>query len=186
MTQRSLYPKIVPLAPGTYRLNVMAKDVVGGNLGSWEQAITVPRLDPDKLTSSTIILADQIEPVATRSIGTGPFVIGSSKVRPRIGDTFKREEKLWIYCKFYNFSADDGNKPMGQVQYEITKNGSNEKIIDYTEDVSQVPGASASQVTIEKGLPLTNLAPGQYTLRLKVTDKNRNQVLTPTAQFTVT
>ena len=184
--RKSLYAKIVPLAPGTYRLNVVAKDVVGGNLGSWEQALTVPRLDPDKLTSSTIILADQIEPVPMRSIGTGQFVIGSSKIRPRIGDTFKRDEKLWIYCKFYNFSADDGNKPVGEVQYEITKNGSNEKVIDYTEDVSQLPGASASQVTIEKGLPLTNLAPGQYTLRLKVTDKNRNQVLTPTAQFTVT
>jgi len=39
---------------------------------------------------------------------------------------------------------------------------------------------------IEKGYSLKDLAPGQYTLRLKITDKNRNQVLTPSAQFTVT
>jgi len=52
--------------------------------------------------------------------------------------------------------------------------------------VGQIPGASASQVTIEKLLPLNTLVPGQYTLRLKVTDKNRNQTLTPSVQFTVT
>jgi len=41
-------------------------------------------------------------------------------------------------------------------------------------------------VTIEKLLPLKDLVPGQYTIRIKVTDKNRNQILTPSAQFTVT
>jgi len=30
------------------------------------------------------------------------------------------------------------------------------------------------------------MAPGQYTLKLKVLDKNRNQTLTPTTKFTVT
>ena len=93
---------------------------------------------------------------------------------------------MWIYLKLYNFSPDESNRPAGQIQYEIVKNGSNEKVIDYTEDVSELPGATSSQVTIEKGLPLNNLAPGSYTLRLKVTDKNKNQVLTPSAQFTVT
>jgi len=188
MSQRkSLYQKSIPLAPGTYRLNVVAKDVVGGNMNNYEVALTVPRLDPEKLASSTLILADLIEPVPTRSIGTGQFVIGSSKVRPRVGETFKREEKMGIYLKIYNFAGDDTtHKPQGQVDYELVKNGSNQKIFEFSEDVSTLPNASASQVTIEKLLPLKDLQPGQYTLKLKITDKNRNQVLTPSAQFTVT
>ena len=40
-------------------------------------------------------------------------------------------------------------------------------------------------ITVEKILPLKNLQPGSYELRMKVTDKIRNQVLTPSAQFTV-
>jgi hypothetical protein len=40
-------------------------------------------------------------------------------------------------------------------------------------------------VTVEKLLPLMTLEPGQYTLKMKVTDKNRDQVLTPSANFTV-
>ena len=184
---KSIYQRTIPLAPGTYRLNVMAKDVVGGNLSNYEVAVTVPRLDADKLSSSTLILADLIEKVPSKSIGTGQFVIGSTKVRPRMDDVFKHDEKMGIYLKLYNFGVEEGTHlPSGQVEYEVVKNGTNERIFNFTEDVGQIPGASTSQVTIEKLLPLNTLVPGQYTLRLKVTDKNRNQTLTPSVQFTVT
>ena len=103
-----------------------------------------------------------------------------------MGNTFKRDEKMGIYLKAYNFEADDKTrKPAGEVEYQLTKNGSNEKIFDFSEDVTKIPNASASQITIEKLLPLKDLAPGQYTLHLKITDQKRNQVLTPSAQFTV-
>jgi GWxTD domain-containing protein len=185
--RKSVYNKTVPLAPGTYRFNVVAKDVVGGNLNSYEVALVVPRMDGEKLTASNIVLADLIEHVPTKSIGMGQFVIGTSKVRPRVDDIFKREEKMGIYFKIYNFGTDGENRiPEGEVSYEVTKNGTNEKIFETSEDVSQIPGASANQVTIEKLLPLKDLAPGQYTLRVKITDKFRKQVLTPSAQFTVT
>jgi GWxTD domain-containing protein len=184
---KSIYQRTIPLAPGTYRLNVSAKDVVGGNLSVYEVAVTVPRLDPDKLSSSTLILADLMEKVPSKSIGTGQFVIGSTKVRPRMDDVFKHDEKMGIYLKLYNFGVEEGTHlPSGQVEYEVVKNGTNERIFNFTEDVGQIPGASTSQVTIEKLLPLNTLVPGQYTLRLKVTDKNRNQTLTPSVQFTVT
>lgn len=183
---KSIYQKTIPLMPGTYRLNVVAKDVVAGNLNNYEIALTVPKLDEDKLASSSLVLADLIEKVPTKSIGAGPFVIGDSKVRPRMGNTFKRDEKMGIYLKAYNFEADDKTrKPAGEVEYQLTKNGSNEKIFDFSEDVTKIPNASASQITIEKLLPLKDLAPGQYTLHLKITDQKRNQVLTPSAQFTV-
>ena len=68
----------------------------------------------------------------------------------------------------------------------MVKNGTNEKIFEFSEDIAKLPGASAQQVTIEKLLPLQTLEPGQYTLKMKVTDKNRNQTLTPSATFTVT
>ncbi len=188
MAQRkSIYNKSVPLAPGTYRLNVVAKDVVGGNLNSYEIAIIVPRMDGEKLTASNIVLADLIEHVPTKSIGMGQFVIGTSKVRPRVDDVFKREEKMGIYFKIYNFGTDGENRiPEGEVSYEVTRNGTNEKIFEISEDVAKIPGASANQVTVEKLLPLKDLLPGQYTLRVKITDKFRKQVLTPSAQFTVT
>ena len=183
----SIYQKNIPLPPGTYRLNVVVKDIVGGNMNNYETALNVPHVDNEKLMSSTIVLADLIEKVPTRSIGVGQFVIGTTKVRPRVTESFKRDEKMGIFLKLYNFGPDEKTqKPSGQIEYQVVKNGSNEKIFEFTEDIASLPGASASQVTVEKLLPLQNLTPGQYTLKLKITDKNRNQTLTPSAQFTVT
>jgi hypothetical protein len=156
-------------------------------MNNYEVALQVPRVETEKLSSSSLVLADLIEKVPTRSIGTGQFVLGGSKVRPRVNDVFRRDEKMGIYLKIYNFGPDEKTqKPNGQIEYEVVKSGTNEKIFDFTEDIATLPNASAAQVTIEKLLPLKSLAPGQYTIRLKITDKNRNQTLTPSAQFTVT
>ncbi|MGA2155404.1 MAG: GWxTD domain-containing protein [Bryobacteraceae bacterium] len=184
---KSIYQKPLPLQPGTYRLNVVSKDLTAGNMNNYEVAITVPRLDPDKASTSSVMLADIIEKVAMKSIGTGQFIIGESKVRPRMDDVFKHEEKMGIYFKVYNLGADQTtHKPAGSVEYELVRSGSNERIFDVTQDFNEIPDASASQMTIERFLPLKSLLPGQYTLRMKITDKNRNQTLTPSAKFTVT
>ena len=182
----SIYQKAVPLAPGMYRLNVVCKDVVGGGMTSYPMALNVPHYDEEKLSSSSLILADLIEKVPTKSIGSGQFVIGDTKVRPRLNDTFERNEKLGIYTQFYNFGPDEKTKkPSGSIQYEIMKSGVEKPVLDYTEEINTIPGSSAQQVTVEKLLPLMTLEPGQYTLKMKVTDKNRDQVLTPSANFTV-
>src|SRR5437899_1913422 len=178
----SLYQKSIPLAPGMYRLNVVVKDIVGGNMNNYETALNVPHFDDEKLASSSLIFADVMEKVPTRSIGTGQFVVGSSKVRPRIDNTFRHDEKMGIYLQLYNFGPDEKTqKPSGSIEYEVTKNGTNEKIFEFSEEIAKMPDASAQQVTIEKLLPLQTLKPGQYTLKMRVTDRNRNQTLTPSA-----
>jgi GWxTD domain-containing protein len=184
---KAIYQNAVPLPPGNYRLNVVAKDVVGGNMNNYEVAIAVPRYDDEKLGMSSIILADQIEKVPTKNIGAGQFVIGTSKVRPRLSESFSRDERMGIYLSLYNFGPDEKTqKPSGTIEYEVVKQGTNEKILEFSEDVTAIAGASATQVTVEKLLPLKTLEPGAYTLKMKVTDKLRNQTLTPTANFNVT
>ncbi len=183
-TGASVYQKSIPLPPGTYRLNIVVKDIYGGTMNNKELVLNVPRFDDETLGMSSMILADQIEKVPTRSIGTGQFVIGSTKVRPRLSETFTRDEKMGIYMKFYNFQADEKtNKPSGSIQYEVVKTGSDKKVFEFSEEVSSTGG---TEVTVEKLLPLKSLEPGQYKLKMKVTDKLRNQTLTPSATFTVT
>ncbi len=186
MTGSQIFSKTIPLAPGTYRLNIVAKDVVGNTMNNFEMALNVPHYDEDQLGSSSLILADELERVPTKSIGAGQFVIRSSKVRPRVGDVFKQEETMGIYTEFYNIGMDDKTKkPEGTVEYDVV-NASNQTVLSQTEDIAAIPNASAFLVTIEKKLPLKSLAPGKYTLKLKFTDKLKNQSLTPSAQFTVT
>ena len=179
----SVYQKSVPLAPGTYRLNLVVKDVYGGNMNNYEMVLNVPRHEDELLTASSVVLADQIEKVDTRSIGSGPFVVGTTKVRPRVNETFNRDEKMGIFVKLYNFQTDErSNKASGSVQYEVMKKGGDQKIFEFSEEVGANTG---TDFTVEKLLPLKTLEPGQYTLRMKVTDKLRNQTITPSATFTV-
>jgi hypothetical protein len=182
----SIYQKEIPLAPGMYRLNVVCKDITGGNMTTYPMALNVPHFDDEKLASSSLILADLIEKVPTRSIGTGQFVIGDTKVRPRLTDTFERNEKLGIYTQFYNFVPDEKTKkPNASIEYDITKTGGTQSVLHYSEEVTAIPGYSSQQVTVEKLLPLQSLEPGQYTLNMKVVDRNSKQTLTPTANFTI-
>ena len=81
----SVYGKSVSLPPGMYRLNVVAKDVVGGNMNNYEVALNVPRYDDETLASSTLVLADLLEPVPTRNIGAGQFVVRNHQGAPARG-----------------------------------------------------------------------------------------------------
>ncbi len=186
MNGSQIYSKRIPLPPGTYRLNVVAKDTVANTVNNYEQAVVVPHYDEDQLAASSVILADELERVPTNSIGTGQFVIRSSKVRPRINDIFKQNETMGIYTEFYNFGMDQKTKkPDGTITLDVV-DAQNKVVLSETEDLTKIQNASPFLVTVEKKLPLRTLTPGKYTLKMTVTDKLRNQSLSPTAQFTVT
>jgi GWxTD domain-containing protein len=186
MNGSQIYSKRVPLAPGTYRLNIVAKDTVGNTMNTYEMALNVPHYEEDQLASSSVILADQLERVPTNSIGTGQFVIRSSKVRPRIANVFKQDETMGIYTEFYNLGMDEKTKkPEGKIEYEVI-DSDNKVVMSQTEDVSGIQNASPFLVTVEKKVSLKSLPPGRYTLKLKMDDKLKNQSVTPSAQFTVT
>ena len=185
--QRSIYQQSVPLAPGRYRLNIVAKDTVAGNMNNFEIALDVPHFEEEKLASSSLIIADTIEKLPTRSIGGGMFSIGDTKVRPRVGEKFGRNEKMGIYLQVYNFSPDEKTrKPSGSIDYEIVRAGTSEKVLEFSEDISKLPNSSASQVTVEKLLPLQALAAGNYTLKVKALDQKANQNVLQQSNFTVT
>jgi GWxTD domain-containing protein len=178
----SVYQRAFFLAPGWYRLNVVARDVNGGNTNNVELALHVPQFEPGKLAASNIILADLIEKVPSRTVGSGQFVLGALKVRPRVSRSFQRGERMGIYFQVYEMA---GGRPNGTLEYQVIRNGSSLPILDFTEEISSLPDASAQQVTVEKMLPLARLELGEYTLKIVITDRNRNRALTPTATFSV-
>jgi GWxTD domain-containing protein len=183
----SLYQKPLTLPPGRYRLEVISKDVVGETMSTYRVVMEVPQFDDERLASSSLILADRIERVPMRSLGMGQFVIGSSKVRPRITEEFRQDERLGIYLQVYNLGEDDSTaEPQGSVTYQVARlDQPSELLLDFTEQISQIRGATSKQMIVEKLLPLKSLDPGEYRLSLKVNDSVRQETLTPTKTFKV-
>lgn len=178
-----VYWQGLPLRAGMYRLDLVLKDIISGNMGTQRTALRVPRFDEETLAHSTLILADQLEKVSTRQIGKGQFVVGSTKVRPSVAERFNRAQKLGIYMQVYNLGTDDKtHKPQVKVEYALLKDS--KQVFQFQEDGGQIPGAS-NQVTLEKVLPLQGLEPGRYTLQVKVTDEINKQTISPTANFTI-
>ena len=180
---QSIYQKAVPLRPGLYRLDLVIKDVHSGNVGVINSRLAVPRYEDEKLEASTLILADQIEHVPAKQIGSGQFVLGSSKVRPKLDADFSTADKLGIYMQVYNFKSDEKtHKSSGAFQYTVRKGG--EQVMQFKE-TSEEMKQTGDQITIERLLPLATLAPGKYTLEINATDALSNQKISRTADFTV-
>jgi len=181
LTKKAVYQYAVPLHPGRYKLSLVLKDDQSGHMGSMEIGVVVPAFDDTKLSSSTLILADLLQPLPTSQVGTGPFVIGGTKVRPSVTRTFTRDQNLCIYMQVYNLGQDAlTHKPSLDVQYQLLKDG--KPLLDQAEDPARLKEAS-QQFTLEKQMPLKVLPPGRYTVQIKVTDKVKNQTVSPSDTF---
>jgi GWxTD domain-containing protein len=187
----ALYWKALPLKPGMYRMDVVVKDVNGDRMGTWSRSFRVPEYTEDKLASSTLIIADQMEKVATKTVGTGNFVIGTTKIRPRMGGAngqpppFKRAQKANFWVQVYGLSMDEQTKkPSADIEYEI-KNLSSQKAVVHMKETTSQLGNVGEQITLEKSLPLASLEPGLYQITIKVNDNVSKQIITPTAKFAV-
>lgn len=181
----SIYQKAVPLRPGLYRLDIVIKDLQSGNVGVVNTRLAVPRYDEEQLAVSSLILADQILRVPSREIGLGQFVLGASKVRPRMDSTFTSNEKLGIYLQIYNLKVDEvTQKTDATIEYVVRKG--NQDLMRFTESSAELQ-QTGQQLTIEKLMALGTLDPGKYQLKINVTDNVSKQTIpqSPTAEFTV-
>jgi GWxTD domain-containing protein len=186
-----IYGKSIPLHPGRYKLDVVVKDVNGDRMGTYSRGIVVPDFSDDKLANSSLILADQMEPVPTSSVGAGMFVIGTTKVRPRVagGDNkpavFKRGQKVNFWMQVYNLSVDEkAHKPSATFEYDIV-NATTNKAVVHAVDSSEKMGNLGDQVTLQKVVASANLDPGVYRIQIKVNDNISKQTVDPSATFQV-
>jgi GWxTD domain-containing protein len=189
----ALYWAALPMRPGLYRLNVVAKDVNGDKVGVFSKSYNVPDFsNEEKLSSSTLILADQLSQVPAREIGTGNFVIGTNRVRPRVAPTdgktpmsFKKEERVSFWMQVYNLGVDEQTKkPSATVEYQVVNTATNQPVVDLTESTAQM-GNVGEKLTLAKTLPPGKLVPGIYQVTIKVNDQVSKQTIAPTAKFAV-
>jgi GWxTD domain-containing protein len=189
----SVYWKAVPLRPGRYKIDIAVKDVNGDRKGVWSRGIQVPEYSDDKLSTSSLIVADVMEPVPTKDVSTGSFVIGLNKVRPRVAPAdgkpalFKRakDQKVNFWVQVYNLGVDGKtHKPSATFEYAIVNVATNKPVVQKTESTDTM-GNVGEQVTLQKSIASANLQPGVYRIDIKVNDNISKQTIDPSATFAV-
>jgi GWxTD domain-containing protein len=180
--RKSAYQKAVALAPGTYKVDVIVRDVASGATGVRHIALPVPRYDPQKLSTSTLVLAARLENLGDRP-AVGQFVIGQTKVIPNVAGIYRRGEPVGIYLQVYNAGIDQTTlRPSVDVDYALTKDG--KEVGKQTEDWHGMSDAG-QRLTLARLLDTRQMAAGEYELTIHIRDRVSGQTLTPSAKFTV-
>ena len=192
LDRKSIYWKALPLLPGLYRLDIAIKDVNNpDHVGIYGRGLNVPEFHDEKLATSSLILADQITPVDSHSIGAGSCVIGNLKVCPRVSANpllpvvFKRDQPFGFWMQVYNLGIDENSKTnLATVTYQIVDSANNDVLFQKELDSKDL-GPHSDQLTVEKMLPIAGLQPGKYKVVIRVNDTISKQEIAQSAPFVV-
>jgi len=192
LDRQSVYWKALPLLPGLYRLDIAIKDVNNpDHVGIYGHGLEVPTYHDENLATSSLILADQMNLVSSREIGSGNFVIGNTFIRPRVSSnpatpvSFKRSQQLNFWMQVYNLRIDDATKTnLATVTYQIIDSKTGTVVFEKQLESKDL-GAHSDQLTVEKTLPIAGLQPGRYKVTIKINDGISKQEIAQSAPFVV-
>lgn len=180
--RKSAYQKAVPLAPGTYKVDVIVRDVASGATGLKQLGFTVPRYDQEKLSTSTMILAAKLESLQDQP-AVGQFVIGTTKVIPNVSGVYHRGQPVGVYLQIYNAGIDQTTlRPSVDVEYALLKDG--KEVGKQAEDWRGLSD-SGQRLTLARLIDTRALPVGDYEVAIRIRDRVTGQSLSPSQKFSV-
>ena len=180
--RKSAYGKSVALPPGTYRVDVVVRDITSGATQIQRKGFTVPKYDAKQLATSTMVLAAKLQGLGDQP-SVGQFTIGQLKVIPNVARTYKRGDPLGVYMQIYNAGIDQTTlRPSVDVDYVVTKDG--KEIGKIKEDWRGLSDAG-QRLTLAKLLTTDRLTPGEYEISIRIRDHVSGQSLSPSEKFTI-
>ncbi|HEX8286445.1 MAG TPA: GWxTD domain-containing protein [Pyrinomonadaceae bacterium] len=180
--RKSVYQTAVALTPGTYKVDVVVRDVVSGNKGIVSKGFTVPKYDEKKLSTSTLILASTLRSTNERDIG-GRFIIGNAKVIPNLSGVYKKGQQVGVYLQVYNAQIDQTTlRPAVDVEYILMKGG--KEVLRQPENWEGLSD-SGQRLTLARLLPTDQIPAGNYEIKIRIKDRVGGQTLEPAGNFTI-
>jgi len=161
---------------------VIVRDIASGATGVRHVGFEVPKYDPAKLSTSTLVLAAKLEGLGDQP-AVGMFTIGNVKVIPNVSGTYHRGTPVGLYMQIYNAGIDQTTlRPSVDVEYALLKDA--KELGKQMEDWRGNSDAG-QRLTIARLIDSRGLAPGDYTAEVRVRDRVSGQSLVQTAKFTI-
>jgi len=194
------------LRPGEYEVFVAVKEKAVGQpqanaappkIGVMRHALTVPDFNAPELSTSSVIIANVIEPLAAplsaQQQQENPYTFGAMRVVPSPDLKLKKAGELQVLFWIYGTQQTAG-KPDVLVEYNFhQKTAEGEKYFNKTAPQPlnaetlppQFDVAAGHQLPGSLVVPLMSFPVGEYRLEIKVTDKVSGKTLTQNATFIV-
>lgn len=178
------------LKPGTYRAVLGLSDKEGKPVVMTSQPIELKGLSKEETGITRLVLTNDVHETETASVIGAPYAFGREKIVPKGDLTFTNKDNITYFLEVINPGLDSAtNAPKIQIKLELVQLDAKGKpvktipraLVDVqAAALSGTPGAG--QYAIFDGVPLgdmkTPLAPGDYTLRVKVYDQVKKQSYT--------
>lgn len=164
-----IYQKNIPLAPGRYKLTLVAKDIQGDRLSSREQAIAIPL--GEGLEISPVMLTDNILPLEEGEGLPDAFVVPAGlKIYPTTDGIFDAERSMGLYYEIYGFGRDSATgAPAITVIHRLLLD--DRPVYQEQMDLSSARATiSETRVTITRILSLKPFGPGRFSLEIEIED----------------
>jgi len=191
------------VSPGSYDVYVVAKEPdpkkkgdPPAKTGIVKQELTVPDLWNGELTTSSVILAERIDPLAAPLTPAQqeerPYALGNMEIVPAPGAKLSKKGELSVFLLIYNAKINESNSPDVTVEYNFynMQNGA-EKFFNKTNPQSlnaqTLPAGfdPAAGMTNGQTIPLASFPEGDYRLEIKITDKLATKSVTRDVKFSV-
>jgi GWxTD domain-containing protein len=156
--------EVLMVPPGDYRVVSYVRDRNRNRIGNAEFPLNVPDESSNQLSLSSVFLAAEI--LRSGLAEQRPFQFGAVRVIPSASTTFHQEESLKLYVEAYHAApGDDGTRRL-RVDFFVMRDG---------RLFMGVPASylrsDADPVGITGELPLRKCGPGDYVIRVRVTDE---------------
>jgi hypothetical protein len=163
-----------------------------------KQSLTVPELWNGELNTSSVIVAERIDPLPAplnaQQQGERPYALGAMEIVPAPSTKFTKKGELSTFVLIYNAKTDAQNKPDVVVEYNFYQksagketffNKTNPQPLNAQTLPPQFDFAAGHQLQSGQAVPLASFPAGEYRLEIKITDKLANKSLTRDVTFTV-
>ncbi len=180
---RKSFQKVLPLAPGIYKLDLIAKDLGSQKIGHLQQRLVLPVSVPEGLSLSSLVLSDTIVPAKEATLPS-PFVtVLGWKVYPVQGRRFHTGDRLGVYFEVYSFEVDQ-SRDLADLDISATiVNSRGEELIDGP--ATHLFSRFSDRVAAALVFPLEGIESGDYTLLLEVEDKIQQRNVRDRVRFKV-
>jgi len=169
------FQRFAALDPGRYKLTIVAKDVGSGRTGSRDHVIAISRPQRNLQTSS-LMLSDVLVPAAPTETLLDNFVISQYKVRPLVKLEISRTMPLGIYQEIYEFATDaNSGQPEITASVQIFKKGQAAEILNSSVSAQELSTRYIDRLLFAKTLRIPDLPPGEYIVRVTVSDRIKNE-----------
>jgi hypothetical protein len=179
MQQRALvYQGGMILSPGEYKLKFLARENESGRIGTFEDKLTLPPPQPDRLQLSSVLLSSQVEAaqktaqVKTQAFAKdakmkfSPLEVGGERIIPSVTRVFTDQQTLYVFFQAYlPQRADATSLRAGLVFFRNGQRLSETQMVEPAEYEEQTRMAS-----FRISLPLGGLNAGRYTVQAIVVD----------------